>query len=405
MENKKPQFLYRGVIVNEKILKESKITGIDLTPPNPPKYDKQGRKTVGDGNEYGLYMSDNKIVTTNAYANVTMRHGTPLNNNIEIGIERLAISIPAVGIVYKISTNGLDVHKPWITEGLTGVYNNGYGGKEWVTSRVPVSNYTIEQVVVGEDILHPKKEIKFNNQEEILSKINLELAERRKRLEKLETFIESLPKDQLKTIGSDELNIYREIYKEDGLMEMNLQTFKISDCSDCIKMIMADYYQSNSRLPMYELKYLTNIQNDKNLSFSDFVKRIMSDIRSLLENKNNLIKKQKSLGNKVDTQSFDRNIVKLSEMYNKYHEIMLKQATMLTGVTFENDFNSIADVRQIEGMYNQKLGEVYDNGELSLQLYQALKKEIREEANNIVSMYKPNMTKNEVNETSYSHNK
>ena len=153
MDNVKPKYLYRGVIVSENILKTKPLFGVDLVPPNPPKYDEQGRKTVGDGNEYGVYMSDYKEVATNAYAAVRMSDGTPLNSNVRIGDRFLKVAVPAVGIVYKISTDGLDVHKPWITSELKGHYNNGFMGDEWIAERIPVSNYVVEKVIVGEEIL------------------------------------------------------------------------------------------------------------------------------------------------------------------------------------------------------------------------------------------------------------
>lgn len=406
MDSGKPQFLYRGIVVDEKLLIEKPVFGIDLTPPNPPIYDEKGRKAVRDGNEYGVYMSDYKAVATDVYAAASMSDGTPLNSKVRIGNRALMISVPAVGIVYRISTEGLDIHKPWITESLKGVYNNGYKGNEWVVDRVPVSHYTVDKVIVGEDILHPKKEITFNNQEEILLKITLELNERKKRLQRFEMFIESLPRNQVLAMMPDELNVYREIYKKHGLIETNLETFKISDCYDCIKMLMAYYYQANLlSLPMYELKYLANLQNVQNLSFADFNKKILKDLRDLSEKKNKFIIKQRSLGREVNTQYFDIRINFLTDLYNRYHVMMIKQVTTLTGVAFDSNVNSINDIRQTEEIVNQKLEEIYYNGELSIQLYQALKEEIHEEADRIASIYISNTPNNSVNEVSVPQHK
>lgn len=399
MGNAKPEFLYRGVIVNEKLLKEKQIYGIDLTPPNPPKYDEQGRKTVGDGNEYGVYMSDYKEVATNAYAAVSMKDGTPLNNNVRIGERSFKIAVPAVGIVYKISTNGLDVHKPWITSSLKGHYNNGFMGDEWVAERIPVGNYVVEKVIVGEDILHPKKEIEFSNQEEILIKINEELEERKKRLEKFEEFIELLPQNQVLRMMSDELDVYKEIYKKDGLNEFNLETFKISDCSDCIKLMMAYYYQNNnSSLPMYELKYLNKLQSIKDFTFLDFDKCLLNDLKNLIDKRNSFAEKQRALGNETNTNSFDKRIEALIQMQRIYLTLMINQIIMSTGIMFNEDIKSIVDLRKQEGIFNKKLEEMYYDGELSIQLYQAMKKKIRETTDNKISTLDANE-----NEISASH--
>ena len=344
-------------------------------------------------------MSDHKEVATNAYAAVRMNDGTPLNNNVRIGERSLRIAVPAVGIVYKISTNGLDVHKPWITSSLKGHYNNGFMGDEWVAERIPVGNYVVEKVIVGEDILHPKKEIEFSNQEEILIKINEELKERKKRLEKFEEFIELLPQNQVLRMMSDELDVYKEIYKKDGLNEINLETFKISDCSDCIKLMMAYYYQNNtSSLPMYELKYLNKLQSIKDFTFLDLDKCLLNDLKNLIEKRNSFAEKQRALGNEANTNSFDKRIEALIQMQRIYLTLMINQIIMSTGIMFNEDINSIADLRKQEGIFNKKLEEMYYDGELSIQLYQAMKKKIRETTDNKISTLDSNE-----NEISASH--
>ncbi len=391
MDETKPEFLYRGVIVNEKIINEKQIFGVDLTPPNPPKYDEQGRETVGDGNEYGVYMSDYKEVATSAYAAVSMGDGTPLNKNVRIGVGSLRIAVPAVGIVYKISTNGLDVHKPWITSSLRGHYNNGFMGDEWVAERIPVSNYVVEKVVVGEDILHSEKEIDITNQDEILLRINEELEERKIRLEKFEKFIESLPENQVLRMMSDELDVYREIYKKGGLNEINLKTFKISNCSDCIKLMMAYYYQnSTSSLPMNELKYLNELQSIEDFTFMDFDKFLLNNLKKSIDNRTSFVERQSALGDEINTSFFDKKIESLLQMKNIYLTLMINQVVMSTGIMFDENINSITDLRKQEEMFDKKLEELYYDGELSIQLYQAMKKKIREATESKVSALNSN---------------
>ena len=55
----KPEILYRGVKITYDMLKDFKFYDTTLYPPNPYQIDKNGRKVVADGNEYGLYMTTN----------------------------------------------------------------------------------------------------------------------------------------------------------------------------------------------------------------------------------------------------------------------------------------------------------------------------------------------------------
>lgn len=393
MGSAKPEFLYRGIIVNEKVLKEKPVYGVDLTPPNPPKYDEQGRKIVGDGNEYGVYMSDYKEVATEAYANVSINDGTPLNSNIRIGDRALRIAVPAVGIVYKISTNNLDVHKPWITSTLQGHYNNGYMGDEWIAEKIPVENYRIEKVVVGEDILHPKKEIVFENQEEILSIINEELEERKKRLINFEKFIESLPINNVLRMTTFEIDVYKEIFKKNGLIETNIDTFNVNNTNDCIKLMMAYIYKSNQeKIPMQELQYLNYFNKNQNINFSDVRKKLLTDIDDKIKSREEFIERKKISGEEINTKGFDNKIAMLSNMLKLYHNILLKQIIKITGVTFYIENSSIIDLRKLEGIYSQKLEELYYNGDLSLQLYQEMKKIIRDEIELSITNVQENKT-------------
>lgn len=67
---------------------------------------------------------------------------------------------------------------------------------------------------------------------------------------------------------------------------------------------------------------------------------------------------------------------------------MMKQITKLTRLTIDDYFAAINDVRKKEGLFNQRLEEIFDNGEISIDLYHAVKREIREEMNDVVSRIK-----------------
>ena len=190
---------------------------------------------------------------------------------------------------------------------------------------------------------------------------------------------------------SDELAIYKEIYKKDGLLETNLETFKISNCSDCLKLMMAHYYQNNtSSLPMYELEYLNSLRHIEDLTFAALDKKLLKDIKKTNDQKNSFIERQSKLSTEINTNLFDKQIEALIQIQRTYHTLMLNQVTKSTGIKFNEETNSIVDLRKQEGIFNQKLEEMYYNGELSILLYQAMKRTIREKTESIISTFGSN---------------
>ncbi len=68
IKKEKTKKLYRGINVSRNELKDSKIFKQDDMYPFRELYvDEEGRKIVGDGNEYGIYMTDNKIAAKKDY--------------------------------------------------------------------------------------------------------------------------------------------------------------------------------------------------------------------------------------------------------------------------------------------------------------------------------------------------
>ncbi len=143
-----PEHLYRGIVVPVSAIDEAFLTR-PLVPGAKPRLDEHSRVTVNDGNEYGVYMSDNKRMVKAAYAEP--RHG----ENME-GVPH--VSVPKVGVLYQIDPTGLDVRKPWVTDYLKSVYNNGFEGHEWIADSVPPENYQVLQLKLGRDLLERETE-------------------------------------------------------------------------------------------------------------------------------------------------------------------------------------------------------------------------------------------------------
>lgn len=156
VQPKPPEHVYRGIVLPVPDVTPDFLQH-DLVPPHEPIIDSAGRKTVADGNEYGVYMSDNRHMVEVAYADP--RHpGPAVPESPEFRLSYTSpmtrLHEPRAAIVYKIRTEGIeDIRKPWITDYLNGVYNNGFQGNEWVADRVPQENYTAVQFRLGRDAL------------------------------------------------------------------------------------------------------------------------------------------------------------------------------------------------------------------------------------------------------------
>ena len=68
-----------------------------------------------------------------------------------------------IDIVYEIDNDGLEERKPCISQGLSGVYNNGYQGEEQITDNIPNNHYKVLTFQIGADILHEDEIINVNN--------------------------------------------------------------------------------------------------------------------------------------------------------------------------------------------------------------------------------------------------
>lgn len=292
----KPKILYRGVKINYELFKNFKLSGVDLKPPHSPKIDEKGRKTVEDGNEYGVYMTDHDIVAKNAYAAVKMNDGTPINKNVKFGDYGERVMIPSIGIVYKINTDGLDVHKPWIAPYLKGHYNNGMGGNEWICESVPASNYSIDTIKIGPDTLHDSEMIKIDDVSVVKEEIINKVEKRKERLELFETKIESLRSKENFWLNSNKIKVLKEIYKIGGIMDVDIQKFKPDSADDYIKYLMkVAYSKDEENIDFTTLEYLQSIKEKINgkSEIEEIINIIDKDIAT------NKDKKEKFVNNKI----------------------------------------------------------------------------------------------------------
>lgn len=239
-------------------------------------------------------MTDNDVVARNAYASVKNNDGTPINKNIMFGYGRERTMLPSVGIVYKIDTVGIDVHIPWITSYLKGHYNNGMGGNEWIAESIPTSNYSIDTIEIGPDTLHDSEMIKIGDITEAKEEIIEKIEARKKRLELFETKIESLSDKERFLLSSNKIDVLREIYKIDGIMDIDIQSFRPNSADDYLKYLMAVSYSADKdNIDFTTLEYLQTMKckiKDKT-ELEDFMNLIDNDIATNQEKKKNLLVK------------------------------------------------------------------------------------------------------------------
>jgi hypothetical protein len=266
MENNRPEYLYRGMRIRYDELKDFVFSGIDMELPYEPYLDSQGKETVRDGNEYGIYMSDNPKVAEYAYGNATNNpDGTYIEPRISIGNRGTEfIKIPAIGVCYKISTQGLDIRKPWISSALQGVYNNGLKGDEWITDKIPAENYEIMSVQIGKDLLHDEQYIDLNDIENIKENVTQILEQRKARLEIFAQEMSKIPEQQRKEFGLGYLEILKEIYGENGFYYMeNIDGIDTSSNTGMIRYLMANVYKNNvESIDFGTLLYLQDIKEE-----------------------------------------------------------------------------------------------------------------------------------------------
>lgn len=200
-----PPTLYRGITLAPSEVNEDIFGTADLIPGSGPLLNETGQVVVEDGNEYGVYMSDNPQMAATAAA---PRHGAILPGSPTFnwrGDTQSQLEVPRVGVLYEIEATGLQVRRPHITPVLQGHYNNNFTGDEWIIDKVPAGHYHLATVTLGKDLLHPAVEFDAGMEPaELVDAIKTEVANRTDELNSLARRIQDLPESKRRaeyTIG------------------------------------------------------------------------------------------------------------------------------------------------------------------------------------------------------------
>ena len=300
MENDKPKKLYRGITLNYNQILRYNFEG-DLVPPPSNLYDEHGRKVVGDGNEYGLYMSDNYFVVSDCYGK-DRKMGEIISNLV---IDNQSIRLPSVGIIYEIDTNGLEIRKPFITQYLKCLENNGFSGNEWIADIVPHENYEYNRIILGSDILHDAEILNLNSGYNIKYNLIKLIKKRKQHLETMINELIKLSKEDLIKINGQEIEILKRCFGNNGIAYMDIENAEITNYSQ-----MLDYLQfkslrkPNGTLDFETLKYLDNLRK-KALTIADIEEIIIQDKIKNQTLKNAFEKRKKLKNIPYSTRGFD----------------------------------------------------------------------------------------------------
>lgn len=310
MENK-PSVLYRGIKVDYNSLQNFKFSGVDLKVNYAPIIDQYGRKTVTDGNEYGVYMSDNLSMVTSAYGDLH-HDGLPIHNNLSIYHE--LIMIPSVAVIYQISTEGLNVRNPFISDQLKGHYNNGFQGDEWIADFVPANNYTLYRVRIGADILHDAEDIDLSKVDDISEQVKLKLEMRKYRLETFANAMERISPLKRNSFGRDNLNILKSIYGKNGLKYINEDSLITSEVEGMLKYLIAKTFKQNeSDIDFQTIRYINGL-SDKATDIDSIIEILKSDRIKNMQEKIAFETRKKQEGVSYVTSKFDKQEKRLDSL-------------------------------------------------------------------------------------------
>lgn len=300
MEIEKPRKLYRGVTLNYNKILRYNFDG-DLVPPPSNLYDELGRKVVGDGNEYGVYMSDNYSMVYGSYGK-DKKFGEIISH---ISVDNNAIKLPSVSIIYEIDTDGLQIRTPFIRDGLKGVKNNGYVGNEWIADSVPFENYEYNRILVGSDMLHDEEVLNLRSGDNIRFNLITKLKERKQHLDTMIVELERLSKDELNRIKGPEIEILKRCFGKNGIAYYDVENVKIKIVSQMIDYLQfKTFKKSDGKIDFETLKYLENMRK-KCTDIDDIQAIIYQDREKNQTSKEDFEKRKKIEKSPYSTRSFD----------------------------------------------------------------------------------------------------
>lgn len=320
----KPHILYRGIVISDDQIKTAPYFNTTLTPFHPAKINDNGKKIISDGNEYGVYMSDNQTMIECAYSKGYKYHGRPLSQmRIFINGAPTPITYPSIGVVYTITTDGLNIREPWICKSMSGHYNNGFAGKEWLADAIPVSNYRITKFIISADWLHPEQIIHVTDLNEAHTTIENILRQRRIRLQRLHAVIEQLPERRRMQLTSDDAQTLVNLFGEGGAGYTLPACLHPTNANEYAKYLLTYFYRRNKEMDWTNLNYVTNLLRHLPASapLTTLVTLVQKDLAQAKTRRDEFILRKIMAGENIKTAGFDANIAR----YENVLQLILQQ--------------------------------------------------------------------------------
>jgi len=317
-----PKYVYRGIKAQYHLLQDLQLSGTDLVPHYEPLIDAQGRKTVSDGNEYGVYMTDSLSMAQDVYAGVALEDGTRIRKEISFGMNpQEPIRLGAVGIVYEIDTEGLDVHNPWICDALKGHYNNGFAGDEWVAERIPADHYKIIHAVIGEDTLHKEEIIDFTEPEKAEALIKSKIDLRKEHAEHFAEALSQLSSGRRYIMQKADLAVFRDLFGDNGSYYLNSEKSRDMTGHEYLSRMLRDVYRQDTSNPDFAtLRYIKSVKDRINnrADISDAREVILSDLQENESSKTDFIAQKQEQDESFTTVSFDKKAAMMERIISEF---------------------------------------------------------------------------------------
>lgn len=369
----KPNVLYRGMKINYNDLQNFQFSLVDLTVNYSPIIDEHGRKTVTDGNEYGVYMSDNLNMVMSAYGDLHY-DGLPIDNKLVINGK--IVKIPSVAVIYQINTDGLEIRKPFISDQLKGHYNNGYEGDEWIADIVPFANYTLYRVRIGSDILHAAEDIDLLKVENISEVVKQKLERRKYRLETFVSDMEKIPLNKRNTFGRDEVNILKTIYGQNGLKYINEDSLITTDVKGMLNYLVAKVFKQNeSDIDFQTIKYIIGLSEKVN-DIDSVVEILKNDKIINMQEKVAFEKRKKDEGAPYTLGRFEKKEKILDNLMTMV--LLRRKKDNLYQQSYDEIDASIYENKTREDQEWEMIKEKYNYDELRLKKQQIIEQEFRD---------------------------
>jgi len=206
----KPPVLWRGFTVNPNELSIEMFN----KPLIPVNFSKEDPTKMLDGNENGVYMSTNKVMSERAYTNHSLGLFIETPKHYDRGSFVDRIKLPQCGVILEINTKGLNIRTPQITSYLE--KNNGYEGDEYIADEIPPENYRVAKLVLKISANDPEQyniDVSDNeNLGEAIIKIKAEFELRKQEAINFKEFLESIG-EKAKILSDHELQKKFDVYK------------------------------------------------------------------------------------------------------------------------------------------------------------------------------------------------